>query len=232
MTVSGGSYGIRGSVCCGMAASSPLWRCGMIMKMTSSTSRISISGTTFTSETIPRLPTTTPMPMSHLAKRNPLRGGLSQHCAKPERELLSCFQLGGNQTHLVDARSAHDVDCARDVHEQHIVVALDESDFLGAVLEDLLDARPEGVPSGVFVVDLELVVLEHLNHNRLVLEFLVLLLVRRRLRHKGIHTLGRKGRDNHENDDKHQQNVDQRNDIRRCHCSRAITYIHPHCEIS
>jgi hypothetical protein len=53
--------------CCGKSAWSPIWWCGMIMKMTKSTSRISINGTTFTSDKIPRLPPREAKAMSHLA---------------------------------------------------------------------------------------------------------------------------------------------------------------------
>src|ERR1700687_2574254 len=165
----------------------------MIIKITRSTSRISINGTTFISETIPRLPPTN-IPMipllfgdsagvgANVSGKCPARRTLTirengwgkppplQTCEK----LLTSFELGGDQTNLVNARAAHDIDGAGDIHEQYIVVAFDESNFLGALLEDGLHARTETVPSGVFVVDLEVAVL--------VFKLDVLLLVRRRLR--------------------------------------------------
>ncbi len=55
--------------------------CGMIMKTTSSTSRTSINGTTFTSVMIPRFEPSTDIVMSHLASEDAPRGGLSQPCA-------------------------------------------------------------------------------------------------------------------------------------------------------
>src|SRR5260370_30861380 len=39
------------------------------------------------------------------------------------RKLLARFELGGDQTNLVNAGAAHDIDGAGDVHEQYIVVA-------------------------------------------------------------------------------------------------------------
>src|SRR2546430_7209596 len=47
---------------------------------------------------------------------------------------------------------------ARDVHEEHIVVALDESNLVGALLENGLHARAEAVPGGVFLIDFKLAV--------------------------------------------------------------------------
>src|ERR1700760_3390051 len=130
----------------------------MIMKITNNTRRTSISGTTFISETIPRLEPPTDMPMSHLAVYCvALRGGLHHHIpatnpvnpkkrrrgeATPVRlgTLLAGFDFGCDQTNLVDAVGAHDVDSARNAGEQYIVIALHKSDFLGAILEDLIDA--------------------------------------------------------------------------------------------
>jgi hypothetical protein len=48
----------------------PIWWRGMIMKMTKSTSRISINGTTFTSDKIPRLPPREAKAMSQLAVKD------------------------------------------------------------------------------------------------------------------------------------------------------------------
>ena len=53
--------------CCGKSAWSPIWWRGMIMKMTKSTSRISINGTTLTSDKIPHLPPREAKAKSHLA---------------------------------------------------------------------------------------------------------------------------------------------------------------------
>src|SRR4029077_10315255 len=129
----------------------------MIMKMTRSTSSTSISGTTFISDMIPRFEPPTAIPMSHLAvKRFSPRGGLSHHpklLRNPEN-LLASLDFRRDQTDFVDARPAHDIDGPRDFGKQYIVIAFDESDFLGAVLEDLFDAWSQAIPSRVFVVDL------------------------------------------------------------------------------
>src|ERR1700687_6147164 len=150
-----------------------------------------------------------------------------QSCEK----LLTGFELGGDQTNLVNAGAAHDIDGAGDIHEQYIVVAFDESDFLGPLLEDGLHARTEAVPSGVFVIDLELPVHVHLDDDGLVFKLDVLLLVRRRLRDERVQTLRRERGDDHENNDQHQQNVDERDDVGRRHRSAGFpSYIHPHSE--
>src|SRR6267142_2549813 len=161
----------------------------MIIKITRSTSRISINGTTFMSETIPRLPPTI-IPMSHLVSRNRKAVNVPEQMPREEdshitwrharprqreraKNLLTGFEFCGNQADFVDARAAHDVDSARDFHEHYIVIAFDESDFLGALLENLFHARTKSFPRDVFVVDLHLAVGEYLHDNGLVLEFLV-----------------------------------------------------------
>src|SRR6266700_3537155 len=158
---------------------------------------------------------------------NAPRGGLSQ----PARNLLTSFELGGNQANLVDAGPAHNVDGAGDVQEQYIVVAFDESNFLGALLEDLFHAGPQTFPGGVFIIDLELSVVGDLDDDSLVFQFDVLLLVGRALRDERVQALGRERRDDHENDDQHKQNVDQRHDIRGRHRPMAgFSNFHPHWE--
>src|SRR5713226_7932808 len=113
-------------------------------------------------------------------------------------QLLTGFELGGDQTNLINAGAAHDINSAGDVHEQYIVVAFDESDFLGALLEDLLHARAKTLPGGVFVVDLEFAIVGNLDDHGLVLELDVLLLVRRRLRDERVQALRRERGDDHE----------------------------------
>src|SRR5467141_248695 len=153
------------------------------------------------------------------------------HRRERTENLLTGFELCGNQADLVDARAAHDVDGARDFHEHYIVVAFDKSNFLSALLEDLLDARAETLPGGVFIVDLELAVLLHLDDDGLILEFHVLLLVRRGLRNERVQALRRERCNNHENDDQHEQNVDERHHIGRRHRSALISsYIERHSE--
>src|SRR5580692_12163026 len=205
----------------GKSAGRPYCICGQTaMKMIKSTSRISISGTTFISETGPSFRPPSEIPMSHLAQTRLPREEDSHTLPGPRRGprekgnsccLLPGLELGRDQADSVDAGAAHDINGARHFREQYIVVAFDESDFLGALLEDRFKTRAEAVPGGVFVVDLQLVVHEHLHHDGLVLELYILLLVRIGLRHKRIEPVRRERSDDHENDEQHKQNVDQRN---------------------
>src|ERR1700730_3289917 len=91
--------------------------------------------------------------------------------------LLTRFQLGGNQSHFVDAGRAHDVDGPRDVHEQYIVIAFDESYFLSAILEDLFHTRTQAVPVSILAINFQLSVLGNLHHHGLVIQFLIFVLV-------------------------------------------------------
>src|SRR5258708_25595027 len=112
----------------GTNASRPTEYFGMIIKITRSTSKISISGTTFISETIPRLPPTD-IPMIHLVwLKCPARRTLTsvQSCEK----LLTGFEFGGDQTNLVDTSTAHDVHGTGNFHKHYIVVPFTQPVFL------------------------------------------------------------------------------------------------------
>src|SRR5215472_1648797 len=176
----------------GISALSPC-EFGMTMKITSRTSRISINGTTFTSRTVPE--PLSAIPMGHLAYHFACEEDPSHHLRElktPGVELLlPGFELSRDQTHFVDARAAHDVNRMSDFGKQYIVIAFDESNFLRTVLEDLLDTRPEAIPSGILVVDLDLAVRKHLHHDSLVLDVHVLLLVGIGLWHQRIQTFRR-----------------------------------------
>jgi hypothetical protein len=182
----------------------------------------------------PALTTESSKAMSHLAvKELTLRGVFSHGARKATKdELLASLELGGDEADFIDASFVHDVNGVSHIHEKNVVIALDESDFLGTILENLFHARAELVPVGVLVVDFQFAALGNLDDDRFVLEFHALLLVRRRLRHEGIESLRRKGRDHHKNDDEHKQNVDERNDIRRGQCTVTFSNFHPHCEFS
>src|SRR4029077_3991386 len=185
----------------------------MIMNMTSSTSRTSTSGTTLIATKVPRFDPSTAIPMSHLARSfRPARRTLTSR-----NYLLAGFQLCGDQADLVDAGAAHDVDGPGYLQKHHIAIALYESDLVGAILENILQALAEAVPGGVLLVDFQLTtnpaIHQHLHDYGLVLEFLILLLVGIRLWNKRVEPLRRKRGDDHENDQQHQQNVDQRNDV-------------------
>src|SRR5882762_1298684 len=127
---------------------------------------------------------------------------------RKEVVLLARFEFGGDQTNFVDSRNAHDIDGPRQLFEETFVVALDECDFFRALLENLLHARTQEIPAGVFAIDLDLTVFGDLNHDSLVVNLLLLLLIRIGLWDQSIHALRRQRRDHHENNEKHQQNID------------------------
>src|SRR5262249_9019923 len=202
----------------------------MIIKITSRTRRISINGTTFGSAATPRLPPTS-IPMSHLAKMPREEDSHIQRTKLPS--LLSCFELGCDQADLVDSRAAHDVDGASHVHEHGFVVALHERDLLGALLEDLLNARAKLIPIGIFLIDFYFTVFGDLHDDGFVFQLDILLLIWIRLRHKCVETLWNERRDHHENDDQHQKNINQRHYVGRCERSALLSSnIHPHDVIS
>src|SRR2546429_7208195 len=130
-----------------------------------------------------------------------------------EENLLARFELGGDQTNLVNASATHDVDGAGNIHEHYIVIAFDESDFLGALLEDFFHARTEAIPGGVFLVDLELAIVGDLDDHGFIFELDVLLLVRRGLWNERAQALRNDRRNNHENNNKNQKDIDQRHHI-------------------
>src|SRR5260221_4333133 len=158
----------------------------MDIKISSKTSRISINGTIFNSVYVPRFAPPTCIAIIHLAKKIcPARRTLTT--LRKEVALLARFEFGGDQTNFVDSRNAHDIDGPRHLFEETFVIALDECDFFRALLENLLHARTEELPAGIFAVDLDLVVLGDLNHDSLVVDLLLLLLVRIGLRNQTVH---------------------------------------------
>src|SRR5438128_11053657 len=170
---------------------------------------------------------------SHESPRmNCLREDSHIQRTKKTAELLPCFELGGDQANLVDSGAAHDVNGASHVHEERFVVALDERDFLRTFLEDLLDARTQLIPTGIFLIDLDLAVFRNLDNDSLIFQLDVLLLIGIRLRHEGIETLRDKRRDHHENDDQHQKNINQRYYVGRCERAALLSNFHPHGVIS
>src|ERR1700737_5282467 len=125
--------------------------------------------------------------------KNESKERLHLSCKQPigqaEPTLLSGFKIGRNQTHFVDAGSAHDVDGPGNISKAHRVITFYESDFLGAFFEYVRQARAQRVPRGVFFVDLQFPRIENLNDNRLLHRLGLLLLVwRRRLRNQRIQT--------------------------------------------
>src|SRR5271167_2820620 len=150
-----------GSAVWGRSAWSPICRCGIITKITRSTSRISINGTMFTSDKIPCLPPREAKARSRLAgKEWTLRRGLSHRARKTTKdELLAGLELGGDQADLIDTSFVHNVNGASDLHEQDVVIALDEGDLLGTILKNLFHASAELIPIGILVIDFQLIAL-------------------------------------------------------------------------
>ena len=78
-----------------------------------------------------------------------LRRPGSGRCEPLEETLLPGLELGRNQADSVDTGAAHNVDGAGHFHEQNVVVALDERNFLGALLEDRFETRTKAIPGRV-----------------------------------------------------------------------------------
>src|SRR6266436_1484717 len=94
--------------------------------------------------------------------------------------LLAGFQLRRDQTHLIDTRVAHDVNRSRHLRENDGVIAFDESYFFSSQLENIVQARSQGIPGSVVFVDFQMIVIEDLNDDGLRLDILLLLLIGRR----------------------------------------------------
>src|SRR2546422_9559807 len=121
-----------------------------------------------------------------------------------QRHLLPGLELGGDQTDLVNARAAHDVDGMSDIHEQYRVVPLDEGHLLRPLLEDSSQARYQRCPGVLLLVDLELAARADLNVHSLTEDLRAGLLVAGRgLRHKSLQTFGGERCDHHKDDDQH-----------------------------
>src|SRR5260370_41967690 len=90
--------------CCDTSASKHEEYTLMIIKITRSTSRISINGTTFMSETIPRLPPTD-IPIIHLVFGDTDRVGANVRSKCPARRTLTSSENGGTSPTLTNRRN-------------------------------------------------------------------------------------------------------------------------------
>src|SRR6266851_8104711 len=168
--------------------------------------------------------------MRHLANENRCEDALTP-C---KSLLLASLELGGNQANAVHTRAAHDINRARHLGKKHRIVALYERDLLRALFENLLDPRPQTIPSNVILIDLEFSVGVHLDHNRQVFERGILLGVRwSGLGNQSLEALWGHRRDDHKDDDEDQQDVNQWHDV---HVGQRATlrsaYLHSHDERS
>ena len=103
---------------------------------------------------------------------------------------MSSLEVGGNQSNLVNAGAPHDVNGPGNIGKAHVIITLNESDLLGAFLENVVEAGTQRVPVRVLVVDLQLPRIKDLHHNRFLFDLLLFLLIGRRgLWHQCIQTL-------------------------------------------
>src|SRR5438445_11049865 len=109
--------------------------------------------------------------------------------------LFAGFQLRRDQTYLVDTGVAHDVNRSRHLRENDGLIAFDESHLFSSQLENIVQARSQGIPGSVAFVDFQFVVVEDLNTDGLRLDILLVLLIRRRLGHQSVQPLWRLWRD-------------------------------------
>src|SRR5262249_21244224 len=127
--------------------------------------------------------------------------------------LLSCFDLGRDQSYTVDDLSAvRNINHLSHVLEFNIWIAFDEHHTLGACLEDIRQPLLQIVPAYVVLVDLQLWFFaggsQHLHHHSTVVRCFVLV-GRWRLWYQRLQAFGSQRRDHHENDQQHQKYVDE-----------------------
>src|SRR5712692_1253150 len=153
-------------------------------------------------------------------------------CSVPgagEGLLLAGFDLGRNQPNLIYIGGVHDVNGACHLLERHFLVALDKRYALGAGLEDLGEPRFKCIPGGGLLIDLQRTVLGHLHHHQLAADVRGwLFLVRRWLGHERVQSLGRQGRNHHEDDQQDEQDVNQRHNIHFRYGALAGANLHSH----
>src|ERR1700719_1769560 len=77
--------------------------------------------------------------------------------------LLPSLEFRRNQTHLLYSGATHDVNGVGHLRENDGVITLDESDFLGSQLENIVEPGPQSVPGSIVFVNFQHVVVQHLN---------------------------------------------------------------------
>src|SRR5260370_31579346 len=99
---------------------------------------MSINGTTFISVNVPRFLPPTCVPIIHLAKNSPgeedSHNPAKNHEPQNSAELLSGFELRGDQTDFVDSSAAHDINGAGHFFKQHRILPFAKRDLFRAVL--------------------------------------------------------------------------------------------------
>jgi hypothetical protein len=127
-----------------------------------------------------------------------------------EFPLLAGIDLGGNETHLVYAGRVDLVNDLGYVGEVEVFIAPDECDLLCPRLENVFQTPLQGAHRDIVLVNLERAVFEDLDDDGAILRIGLLLGIPRRLGNQRVEALGRERRDDHEDDQQHEQHVDQR----------------------
>src|SRR5579864_6444404 len=132
-----------------------------------------------------------------------------------EKFLAAGFDLCGNEADFVHTRRVGNINHVRDVGERNIVIPFYKHDFFRARFENVGQPALQTVPSRVVLVDLEARSLSRALVNDLDNDGAIVALVLRgirwrRLRHQRVQPFRREWRNDHKNDQQHQQHVDHR----------------------
>src|ERR1700761_2780127 len=147
------------------------------------------------------------------------------------RGLVASENLRCHDADVGDVRRVTHTDDLSDGAEVEVLVTLHEHNLLLPGFEDLRQLRLNvGLCERVVVdlVDRKSAASDNLNDDRTVVG-LVLRLVLRRLWHQRLKTLGGRGHDDHEEDEKHKQHIYQRCDVDlRDFCIGTASSTHSH----
>src|SRR5277367_3892718 len=80
--------------------------------------------------------------------------------------LLPRLDIRRDQAHVVYARATHNINRARYIRKLNRVIALHEGRFLRALLEDILQARPQPIPRNFILIDQQISAGRDLHNNR------------------------------------------------------------------
>jgi hypothetical protein len=127
-------------------------------------------------------------------------------------QLLSSLDIRRDQPNVVYAGATHGVNRASNICKLNSIIALDEGRFFRALLEDILQARPQPIPGNFILIDQRISARGDLDNNRRERHNFIHRI--RRLRYARIQSLWYGGRNHHENDDQDEQNINQRNNVR------------------
>src|SRR5580658_4991172 len=151
-----------------------------------------------------------------------------------KRVLLTRFNLGSDQSNVIDAYRVTNVDDFSHAGEVEVWIALDEHDLLSAGGKDFIETGAQLVLGDVVLINLvagnSICRADYLHHNGAVVG-LLLVGVLGRLGHQRVQPLRGDGHDDHEDDQQHQKYVDQRSYIDvRVQAARSAT-CHSHMSV-